>query len=66
MLPADARVCIVGLVAASQHNGSLGRVVDYSAETGRYNVEYYKKMADSAGGSLCTVAIKRENVRLCV
>ena len=53
---ADARVCVHGLVAAAQHNGVLGKVVNYNDEGGRYDVEYLNDV-----DMMSVLRVKREN-----
>ena len=55
MLPAGARVCILGLVSAAQHNGTIGTVLSYEAGSGRYAVQ----LSDAL-----ELRVKRENVAL--
>ena len=52
---AGARVCILGLVSAAQHNGKIGTVLSYEAGAGRYAVQ----LSDAL-----ELRVKRENVAL--
>ena len=56
-LPLNARIRIHGLVAASQHNGKLAKVVAHWEA--RYDVEFHND-----AGVVTRVRLKRENMRL--
>ena len=60
MLPAGARCWVHGLAVATQHNGTMGRVVGFDEdESGRYDIEYTDET-----GALASLRLKREHVRL--
>ena len=58
LLPVCARVCVDGLQGAPHHNGTLARVRDYDAVSGRYEVGYINK----SSGEMAALKLKRENV----
>lgn len=59
LLPAGARICIQGLQGAAHYNGTLAKVTDFDADSGRYLVQY----VDPAG-ELGVLKLKRENALL--